>query len=62
MHLGLQTVVHVVVGRLLDDSAAVRVAIGRRPLDEVLSERSLLMLILHLGRIVVRYLDRLVLG
>lgn len=58
--LGLKAVIDVVVRRLLDHATTVRVPIRGRPLNEVLRERCLL-LILHLGRIVVRNLDWLVL-
>lgn len=62
MDLWLQAVADVVIGRLLDHTAAVGVPVRGRPLDEVLRERGLLVLVLHLGRIVVRYFDWFVLG
>lgn len=58
--LRLQAVIYVVVRRLLDHATTVRVPIRGRPLNEVLRQWCLL-LILHLGRIVVRDLDWLVL-
>ena len=60
MNLRLETIIDVVVWRLLDHTTAMRVPIRGRPLDEVLRQRSLL-LILHLRRIVVRYLYRFIL-
>lgn len=46
--LRLQAIVKEVVGRLLDHSAAMRVPVRSRSLDEVLGQRSLLVLVLHL--------------
>ena len=49
MHLPLDAVVDVIVWSLLDDSAAVRVAVRCGPLNEVLRHRCLLVLELSRG-------------